>query len=675
MTAEPHAGVGLALLVAFSAFGVAAPVDGTTAADATRIENCTTITDPGRYELASDLGGGAASDRRACIVIRSGNVTLDGDGHAVGAADSDSVFVGTAVPFSDSAEYLPNVTIRDAVVTGDVYLYRAPGATVRNVTARNTDTALLGLGESNGSRVVNSTVSGTNQRGAGVHLFRSHRATLANNTVTNTDAHDLSSAMSVFYSDGVTVRGNRIRSSYVGIDLDSANDSTVSNNTVRGSEEAAIRVSGGSNGNLVADTVVESDGTDGNATTNGTAPTVLDMRDAGPNRIERLRVDSGATVSLSGRNVVLRDVDAPPSVPSDLAAVGGFVRAVQYRGANVSLGMRYDEAAVENESAVRLYRHPDGPSPSHVYAPMVPENGTESAGDWGPVPGRTRVNATANRVSAGLPAFDFGDPDTPSNARRVEVGETANGTLSSDEVDWFAFEATAGEAILPRLEARGSIDGSLRFAIFGPNGSEITAYTNENPLYYYYGIGEMSQGREARGAAVARTNGTHYVRVTEVDWGERGGGPSPYAVTVQTERIDSFEPNQGRETATRVRPDATLTSTTAGYDADWYAFRATNGSSITVTAELGNATNATLSVALLGPDGEELDSVDYWHRWGQQRATLDVNASQDGTYYVRIGQAPDSLELFGQGPYELTVTVSSPGAACPNATAEGTARG
>ena len=672
MTVKSYVGVSLALLVAFSAFGVAAPVDGATAADATRIENCTTITDPGRYELASDLGGDAASDKRACIVIRSGNVTLDGNGHAVGAADSDSVFVGTAVPFSDSAEYLPNVTIRDTIVTGDVSLYRAPGATVRNVTTRNTDTALLSLSESNRSRVVNSTFSGTTQRGAGIHLDQSHRATLANNTVTNTDAHVRGSAMSVSHSDGATVRGNRIHSSYVGIDLDSANDSTVSNNTVRGSEEAAIRVSDESHGNLVADTVVESDAdTDGNATTNGTATTVLDMRDAGPNRIERLRVDSDATVSLSGRNVVLRDVDAPPSVPSDLAAVGGFVRVVQYRGANASLGMRYDEAAVENESAIRLYRHPDGPSPSHVYAPMIPENETEAVGDWEPVPGSNRVNATANRVSAEVPEFDFGDPDTPSNARRIEVGETANGTLSSDEVDWFAFEATAGEAILPRLEARGSIDGSLRFAIFGPNGSEITAYTNENPLYYYYGIGKMSEGREARGAAVARTNGTHYVRVTEVDWGERGGGPSPYAVTVQTEQIDSFEPNQRRETATRLRPNVTLTSTTAGYDADWYALRATEGSSINVTAELGNTTNASLSIALLGPDGEELDSVEYWSQWSEERATLNATASQDGTYYVRIGQAPDSLVLFGQGPYELTANVSS---ACPHRTAENTTR-
>ena len=674
MTVDSHIAVGLALLVVVSAGGVAVPADAATSADAaTRIDACTTITEPGRYELTSDLEADSASDRRACIIIESGNVTLDGDGHVVGSADTASVFVGTAIPHRETAEYLPNVTVRDAVLTGDLELYHAPGAAVRNVSTAGANTVLVSLTESNRSLVVNSTISGTSRRGGGINLFRSHASTVVNNTVTNTDRQNRGSGIDVSLSDRVTVRGNRVRSSYVGISLNSANDTTVSNNAIRGSETTAILIERRSRGNLIEDTVVE---TNTDATANATPQTVVDMRDAGPNRIERLRVDSDTTLSLSGRNVVVRDVDAPPAVPSDLAAIGGFVEVVQHRGANVSLAMQYDEAAVEaanlNESALRLYHHPAEASPSHVYALMAPANGTEAAGGWEPVPGANRVNTTANRVSASVPEFDFGDPDTPSDVRRIEVGETVNGTIASDEVDWYAFEAATGEAIIPRLEARGSLDGFLRFGIYGPNGSEISVHTNEAPLSYYYTVGGLGSEREARGAAVARTNGTHYVRVIGSNFGERVRGPRPYALSVQTERIDSFEPNQERETATRVRPNVTLTATTAGYDADWYALRATNGSSINVTAELGNATNASLSIALLGPDGEELDSVDYWSRWATKRATLNATALQDGTYYVRIRQAPDSLELFGQGPYELTANVSS---ACPHRTAENTTRG
>ena len=670
MTANSHIVAGLALLVVVSAGGAAVPADAATpAAGVTSVDACTTITEPGRYELASDLRGDPASERRACVVIRSGNVTLDGNGHVVGPADTASVFVGTATPYRDSAEYLPNVTVRDTVVTGDVELDRAPGAAVRNVTARGVDTAYVSLSESNGSRVVNSTLSGTNARGGGIHLFRSYRATVANNTVTNTDAHDHSSAISVWYSDGATVRGNLVRSSHVGLELHSANDSTVTNNTVRGSQEAAVRVSPESHGNLVADTLVESDDdAAGTASANGTSPTVLDMRDAGPNRIERLRVDPNTTVSLSGRNVVVDDVDAPPALPQNLVAVGGFVDVTQYRGANVSLAVRYDEAAVDaagaNESALRLYRHPAEASPSHVYAVASPANGTTAAGDWEPVPGRNRVNAAANRVSANVPEFDFGDHDTPSDARRIEVGETVDGTIASDEVDWYAFEVRAGEAIVPRLEARGPLDGTIRFAIYGPSGDEISVYTNEAPLSYYYTVGEFV-AEEARGAAVAPTNGTYYVRVSSGGgFGDPGQGP--YALSVETEAIDAFEPNQARETATRIEPNATLTATTAGYDADWYALGATAGSSIDVTAELGNITDASLSIALVGPDGEVLDSVDIWDRWSNERVTLDATAPRNGTYYVRIGQAVDSLELFGQGPYDLSVNVSS---TCPNRTA------
>ena len=408
-----------ALLVAFVVAASAvlpAAVAGQDRTGVTVIDSCTTITDPGRYELAADVGlSGTDDPRDACIEIRTGNVTLLGHGHVVGPGTSqphaDSVAVGTGTSTS-----LSNVTVRNVVVTAAVMFSGTPGATVRNVTARETS---IYLRQSDGSLLVDNTVTGTVNQGGTIHVSESDGSVLANNTVRNpTDYHRR--AIFVGLADAVVVRDNRLSGGGVGVELYGVTNGTVADNRIRASDQSAILLERGTRDTRFEDNVLSGrrgvtvrDGRANvfqNTTVQNASVWAFYLAGEGANRVETLRLGS-ATVSFRGQGVAVGEVDRPPAVPAGLASGGRYVRVVGVESeARTFFNLSYDETALPpgvDESDLRLYRR------GSVYAPLAPTNGTnttdtggangagaDDAEAWRPVPGVNCVNTSANYVYA-----------------------------------------------------------------------------------------------------------------------------------------------------------------------------------------------------------------------------------------------------------------------------------
>ena len=104
-----------------------------TAAQATPVDTCRSISEPGEYRLAGTLSGNGSTP---CLRITASDVALDGQGNAVVGNDADAVGVLVEPTGNDT---LTNVTVSNLTTTGwKIGLtYRGGVATgsVRNVTA------------------------------------------------------------------------------------------------------------------------------------------------------------------------------------------------------------------------------------------------------------------------------------------------------------------------------------------------------------------------------------------------------------------------------------------------------------------------------------------------------------------------------------------------------------
>ena len=412
LASTPTAVLLVAFVVAASAV-LPAAVAGQDRTEAIEIDSCTTITEPGRYELTADVGLGETNETRdACIEIRTGDVTLLGHGHVVGPGTTgpyaNSIVAGTGTDTPRS-----NVTVRDVVVTAAVLFSGTPGATVRNVTARET---AIRVGQSDGSLLVDNAVTGTVSRGGGtIHVWGSDGSVLANNTVRNPTV-DHRDAIFVGLSDAVVVRDNRLHGGGVGIKLYGVTNGTVAGNRVRGSDQSAILLERGTRDTRFEDNVLS--GRRGvtvrdaranifrNTTVRNASLWAFYLAGEGANRVETLRLGS-ATVSFRGQGVAVGEIDRPPAVPAGLASGDQYVRVVGVEpSARTFFNLSYDEAALPpgvDESDLRLYRH------GSVYAPLAPTNTTDTGGadgasddaeTWRPVPGVNCVNTTGNYVYA-----------------------------------------------------------------------------------------------------------------------------------------------------------------------------------------------------------------------------------------------------------------------------------
>ena len=214
--------------------------------NATRVDSCLRITEPGRYVLAADLEN-RSTDR--CIRISADDVVFDGDGHrvdGVGAFGSGGVLVSGGT----------NVTVRDATVTdwddGIRYVGAARGTVVGTTAANNrvgltllrsnatlvsnntaTANAVYGISlqeASSGNTIRNNTA--TSNSLFGIHLVR---AETTNNTLALNAAADNEYGIVLVGASGNTVVGNAATGNRIaGIWLSEADENRLANNSASG---------------------------------------------------------------------------------------------------------------------------------------------------------------------------------------------------------------------------------------------------------------------------------------------------------------------------------------------------------------------------------------------------------------------------------------------------------
>ncbi|WP_266081325.1 pectate lyase-like adhesive domain-containing protein [Haladaptatus caseinilyticus] len=81
--------------------------------DTQKINSCTVIDNPGRYELTTNItNGGGTRISQSCIEIRSGNVVLDGNGHTIDGRGNSHT---TAIQINTSSNN--DVRISDMTIT------------------------------------------------------------------------------------------------------------------------------------------------------------------------------------------------------------------------------------------------------------------------------------------------------------------------------------------------------------------------------------------------------------------------------------------------------------------------------------------------------------------------------------------------------------------------------
>ena len=233
----------------------------------TRIDSCTAITEPGRYELVADVENATAGQ---CIRIRASDVAFDGRGHSV---DGTGAFASAGVAVGSWARGVSNVTVRNLRVAewdDAVRLTNADGGVVADVTAAEsrvgvlllgasgnqftevatTDNAVHGvalLDDSDRNRLVGLTAAGNAL--AGVHLVGDASENLvANVTARGNEFGLLLAGASDNRIDGGEATDNRL----AGVWLAAAHDNTVADLRLSNRFYGAW-LADGSTGNVLVD--------------------------------------------------------------------------------------------------------------------------------------------------------------------------------------------------------------------------------------------------------------------------------------------------------------------------------------------------------------------------------------------------------------------------------------
>jgi PGF-pre-PGF domain-containing protein len=204
----------LALAVTMASSGGAASSVGP---DATEIDRCMEITEPGEYVLTEDLRPSAPENltldtdtypRSACIAVNATGVTIDGQGHEIN---------GTAAHANGSGQYY--------------------GVRVQNLS----DSAGTDEASALSARITNVTLT---QWSRGAYSYNTH-ALLVNDSTIRSDLPGQTSGLYLRYSDNATIRQNDVDGSSKGVVLvEASHDANVTDNTITNTSIAAIEAQG-----------------------------------------------------------------------------------------------------------------------------------------------------------------------------------------------------------------------------------------------------------------------------------------------------------------------------------------------------------------------------------------------------------------------------------------------
>jgi hypothetical protein len=284
------------LVVTAGLVGFVTPAFG--ADGATTVEQCRTISEPGVYELESDLTDDADSPN-ACIEIESDDVVIDGNGHNV--TNPDKFQSDTRTLYGVRASGVENVTVTNLTAKHYGYTYakgtgllfeNASDVTLRDVTSfsswngigvRNTtdvtvrDATWVGGGISTGvpqsgtglalSNVENASVRGgtLDSWNLGLSVERSANVRVAD-VQFNPDGNalDFRNGIEVRTTDSATIRNNTFNfmtSGAVTLERGAGNVTVAANRFVNGSEGVTVQVfDAGSGPNVVRNNEFTSNG-------------------------------------------------------------------------------------------------------------------------------------------------------------------------------------------------------------------------------------------------------------------------------------------------------------------------------------------------------------------------------------------------------------------------------
>ncbi len=140
-----------------------------------------TISEPGTYQLTTDLTSGDAS-----IAITSSDVVLDGNGHSIGGAGADAGTAGVYV--YSSGGLLSNVIVRNLKVSDHQYGIYFVGVQNGRIEGCTVSGNAFGIGcnqDANGNIITGNTVTGNTH---GLAITSSSANSVSDNTVTGNSA-------------------------------------------------------------------------------------------------------------------------------------------------------------------------------------------------------------------------------------------------------------------------------------------------------------------------------------------------------------------------------------------------------------------------------------------------------------------------------------------------------
>jgi|AntDeeMinimDraft_4_1070355.scaffolds.fasta_scaffold00106_30 parallel beta-helix repeat protein len=217
----------LLVALAVGAAGTAVLASGPASAQATSIDSCTVIDEPGRYVLTQDVDQPGETES-ACIEIRASDVVLDGDGHVITGNGYYATGVGT-----NGSTGVENVSVVDITVRQS-----ATNVRFENVTD---------------GRAVNVTSEEPESAGAGVAVVESERVEIRDSDL---GANMGSPAVRLRDVTHVAVENNALTDGYVtGIDAEQTNRSRIGENAFD-IDGTPVTVSSGS-GNAIANNMFE----------------------------------------------------------------------------------------------------------------------------------------------------------------------------------------------------------------------------------------------------------------------------------------------------------------------------------------------------------------------------------------------------------------------------------
>lgn len=265
--------------------------------------------------------------------------------------------------------------------------------------------------------------------------------------------------------------------------------------------------------------------------------------------------------------------------------------------------------------------------------------------------------------------------DSRTNAQPIETGETIRTDLSSsDDVDWYAVNVTAGGAVVPHLYLLNESEGrSLEIELYGPNGEPVAEQQEDSLGGPESVAGDGSSDAHAVAPNVAETNTTYYVKIQTSQWHEATDNrSSPYNLTVQTATLDQYEPNENGSTAIPLTPAGSVNAVAAPYDHDVYAVDLVGGQNYTVALNYTENTSSTSydrfpkEATLFADAANATDTPQpeggtglLTSYGGNQSVTFSVK--QSGTYYLHLGQADANSEMLDQDDYRLTLIPTDDG--------------